>query len=309
MSKARQLADLGNVYDDGALSNRNKIINGNFDIWQRGTADVTSDTYFADRWVMNRSGGTATASQESFTLGQTDVPNNPSYFAKLDVTTGNNQARIEQRVEDVTTFAGQTTTLSFYAKGTNPNSGNVQIFLAHRYGTGGSTSVNVVDTITLTSSWQRFEVTLDVPSVSGKTIGSGNYVQIAWRQPDTDTSTDAWDISLSQVQWEVGDSATPFEHRGYGDELARCQRYYQVVGRGRGSARGSLTGDSQCAYSHRLAVEMRDEPTMTIKTEGSGGCTFHSFSNVNKSHVAVNVDVTSTSYWYFNDGYYADAEL
>ena len=267
MSKARGLADLGNAYSDGALSNRNVIINGNFDVWQRGVADVTSDTYFADRWVMSRSGATATASQESFALGQTDVPSNPSFYAKLNVTTGNNQARIEQRVEDVTTFAGQTATLSFYAKGTNPNSGNVEIFLAHRYGTGGSASVNVVDTITLTGNWQRFEVTLDIPSVSGKTIGDGNYVQIAWRQPDTDTSTDAWDISLSQVQLEVGDTATPFEHRSYGDELQRCMRYtYRINGHttdqkqvGAGFCYSSVAGRIYVSFP----VPMRAEPSMS----------------------------------------------
>ena len=265
MSKARGLADLGNAYSDGALSNRNVIINGNFDVWQRGVADVTSDTYFADRWVMSRSGATATASQESFALGQTDVPNNPSFYAKLNVTTGNNQARIEQRVEDVTTFAGQTATLSFYAKGTNPNSGNVEIFLAHRYGTGGSASVNVVDTITLTGNWQRFEVTLDIPSVSGKTIGDGNYVQIAWRQPDTDTSTDAWDISLSQVQLEVGDTATPFEHRSYGDELQRCQRYFYKkswVGSGDKFNAGAVYDATNVVGSYWVPVPLRAQPSV-----------------------------------------------
>jgi FlaG/FlaF family flagellin (archaellin) len=264
MSNARDFAS--RIPVDGALSNRNAIINGNFDVWQRGTSDVTNDNYFADRWLMNRSSAVATASQESFVLGQTDVPNNPSFYAKMNVTTGNNQARIEQRVEDVTTFAGQTTTLSFYAKGTNPNGGNVEIFLAHRYGTGGSTSVNVVDTIVLTDSWKRFEVTLDIPSVSGKTIGDGNYVQISWRQPDADNSADAWDISLSQVQWEIGDTATPFEHRSYGDELARCQRYFYqwIDGANQSMGVGGYFSSSLFVAQANHPVPMRAKPTASI---------------------------------------------
>jgi hypothetical protein len=67
-------------------ANRNKIINGNFDVWQRGTS-FSALGYGADRWRSYYTGGTTTVySQQSFTLGQTDVPDNPEFYARLVVT-------------------------------------------------------------------------------------------------------------------------------------------------------------------------------------------------------------------------------
>ena len=97
---------------------RNKIINGNFDYWQRGTSTSTAG-YLADRWYTNSAGSTFTSSRQSFTLGQTAVPNEPTYFHRTVVTsvagTGN-QVVTYQKIESVRTLAGQTSTLSFWAK-------------------------------------------------------------------------------------------------------------------------------------------------------------------------------------------------
>jgi hypothetical protein len=97
---------------------RNRIINGNFDFWQRGTS-FTGDEYGADRWGHARVGTTHTATRQAFTLGQTAVPGEPTYFCRTVVVTSSgasNYAILVQRIEDVRTFAGQQVTVSFWAK-------------------------------------------------------------------------------------------------------------------------------------------------------------------------------------------------
>ena len=77
---------------------RNYLINGNFDVWQRGTsfAAMTQSytNYQADRWQITPSGNSAvmTVSRQAFTAGQTDVPNNPLYYCRCDVTTAASSA-------------------------------------------------------------------------------------------------------------------------------------------------------------------------------------------------------------------------
>ena len=205
---------------------KNKIINGNFDFWQRGTTasySVQSNQYLADRWFM-RTTATAnvTISQQSFTVGQTDVPNNPKYFYRWDITSHTAGSGIlEHRIEDVSTFAGNTCTLSFWAKcNTAQTMSNTY---RQEFGTGGSTTVSIPTgtSFSLTTAWQKFTVTVTLPSISGKTIGSSNdHLGLRFIMPATVCTVD-----IAQVQLEAGESATEFEHRPYTTELQLCQRY------------------------------------------------------------------------------------
>jgi len=311
MSKARGLADLGNVYDDGALSNRNLIINGAMQVWQRGTSvSATSSGYStADRWRHNASGGNLSLSRQSLTLGQADIPQQFKYYYRFDVTTGNDNAGIATRIEDVDSVQG-VHTLSFYAKGTNPNSGNVQITLAQYFGSGGSAYADQTETITLTSSWKRFVITFTPQNILGKTIGSGSYFQVYFSQPSNDTSTAAWTLDFTGVQLEVGDTATPFEHRSYGDELARCMRYYQAFGRDfKGSTgiswvAGSRAGSNLLAFAIPISCPLRASPTVTAPADnkinvrdGSGtdlNADYDSLSGYSNTSVNVNISTTLT---------------
>jgi len=223
---------------------RNKLINGGFDIWQRGTSQTSNGYGSDDRWSNENLGSTKTASRQTFTLGQTDVPNNPKYWARTVVASvagaGNYCSKI-QRIESVYTLAGQTATLSFWAKA--DASKNMAVELVQWFGTGGSPSSAVtglgVTTCALTTSWQRFTVTVTLPSISGKVLGSGNDDHLAlifWM--DAGSSFNARTNSLGQqsgtfdianVQLEAGSAPTPFESRPIGTELALCQRYYEAL--------------------------------------------------------------------------------
>jgi len=220
---------------------RNRIINGNFDIWQRGTS-FTGNEYGADRWVNNRVGTTSTHSQEPFTVGQTAVPNEPTYFCRTVVTSvagAGNFSLLLQKIEDVRTFAGQQITTSFWAKVDAIK--NISVELVQEFGTGGSPSVRVYSIgttkVSIGTSWQKVTVTATVPSISGKTLGTtvNNFLGLAiWFDAGSDFNarTDSLGqqsgtFDIAQVQIEPGSVATPFEQRPIGTELALCQRYFQ----------------------------------------------------------------------------------
>ena len=96
-------------------SHRNLIINGQFLVWQRATdsGSNTTDGYLTcDRWYHASSGATKQVTRQTFSPGQTDVPDNPFYYLRYAVTTGNNNVALRQRVEDVTRCQGEMT-LSF----------------------------------------------------------------------------------------------------------------------------------------------------------------------------------------------------
>lgn len=253
---------------------KNRIINGNFDFWQRGTTasySVTSSKYLADRWLM-RTTATAdvTISQQSFTVGQTDVPNNPKYFYRWDITSHTTgSGRLEQRIEDVSTFAGNTCTLSFWAKCNS--SQTMSTAYQQIFGTGGSTAVTTSgSSFSLTTAWQKFTVTVTLPSISGKTIAGGNdFLGLRFNMPATVCTVD-----IAQVQLEAGESATEFEHRPYGMELSLCQRYCYIPADGSITSGGVIaTGAAYTSGNNNTPlypkVTMRAVPTLTQNT-GSG---------------------------------------
>ena len=252
-----------------AYPSHNYIINGAFDVWQRGTSVALGNGVFAaDRWIGANSGAVGTMSRQSFTPGQTDVPGNPIYFLRWDTTTGDNFNRIMQRVEDVNTLAGQTVTYSFYAKGTNPGAGSYVLNCYQNFGSGGSTELDTgVGTVVLTSSWQRFSYTFTVPSVSGKTIGAGSFLAIDFRQASTDTSTTAYTMDLANVQLEAGSVATPFRRNANSlqGELAACQRYYVRYSAAAANyyiaGRGNASSTTAVVMQYPTLNEMRVTPT------------------------------------------------
>jgi hypothetical protein len=210
----------------------NAIINGAFDIWQRGTSisnATGSTTYTADRWRNYRdgSGATVTISQQTFTPGAAPLTGlEAQYFLRYNQSvagTSTTFSVLEQPIEDVRTFAGQTVTLSFYAKAAV--SQNLSCNISQRFGSGGSATVSIPGQANaLTTNWQRFTYTVSIPSLSGKTIGTGSVLGVNFTLPYNTVST----IDIWGVQLEAGSVATPFRRNANSlqGELAGCQRYY-----------------------------------------------------------------------------------
>jgi hypothetical protein len=222
-----------------APAGKNLLINGQFFHWQRGTSQTSSGYGSDDRWANANVGSTKTHSQQAFAFGQTEVPGNPRFFSRTVVASVagvGNYVFKRQWLEFLWMFAGRKVALSFYAKA-NANK-DLAVEFGYDYGSGGSPAGAglAVEKVALTDQWQRHVVLADLPSIAGKTVGDNSALQLTFWM-DAGSSFDARTDSLgqqsgtfdiAQVQLEFGEEATDFEYRFWGEELALCQRFYQL---------------------------------------------------------------------------------
>jgi len=301
MSKARELAELGAVYDSGALSNRNIIINGAMNLDQRSSGSATtngsSGYTTVDRWKSydNLSAGASTSQQV------TDVPDNQGFknSLKFTVTTADSDLGtgevlfIQQAIEGNNfsvlrygTSSAKTSTISFWVKSSETGSfgGSLQrsVNYDRQYG--------FTYTISAANTWEYKTVT--IPGDTGGTwptdntagaslmfnLGSGSSRLISTANQWGTTSL-GFQVSgtkniagtvnatffVTGVQMEVGTEATPFEHRSFGQELALCQRYYQRQTAGTNQYSIFLTGSidttSNIYLYGKLNGTMRTSPS------------------------------------------------
>ena len=211
---------------------KNKIINGNFANWQRGTSFTPTAgtlTYTADRFMAYIDGnGAYTVSRQTFTPGSAPVAGYESaYYMRQLVNTKGTSTYVqwEQRIEDVRTFAGQSITISFWARLNSGTVSSATVYAYQNFGSGGSGEVYPTSqTFTPTSSWARYSFTIAIPSISGKTIGTGSFLGIdTYMTYSTAPSIDYWGVQVEQ-----GSTATAFQTATgtIQGELAACQRYY-----------------------------------------------------------------------------------
>ena len=258
---------------------RNLLINSGFDIWQRGVSQTSAGYGSVDRFSMSNSTSSFTTTRQSFATGQTDVPNNPLYYLRCVVSSGGsagNYMFISQAIEGVQNGAGQTVTLSFYAKASSAL--KVGVNLQQVFGTNGSSTVSTNGVAkTLSTSWARYTVTTTLPSISSKTIGtaSDNLRLLLWLDSGSTYNTTSGSIGnqsgtfeFSNIQLEVSSVATPHERLSYGEELALCQRYYyrRTIGNSFVDflpyAIAYATTDIQGGAFH--PVQMRANPTLAF---------------------------------------------
>jgi hypothetical protein len=257
-------------YQSNFSAGKNKIINGDMGIWQRGTSftpNINLATYCADRFGNSWAGtGTTTFSQQTFSPGTAPVSGyEGQYFLRAATSAGATYVQMNQPIEDVRTFAGQTVTLSFWAK--SSSTFTTRPIIRQSFGSGGSANndANLADT-TFTTSWARYSWTTTLTSVAGKTIGSGSalFVYFINYQSGTIASND---IDVWGVQLEAGNTATAFQTATgtLQGELAACQRYYQryTVGVNQNTGYTTLNYSTTAAVATLpMKVTMRVAPTV-----------------------------------------------
>lgn len=300
---------------------RNLLINGGFDVWQRSTSQTSSGYGSADRWRCGNTGTTKTASRQTFTLGQTDVPGNPKYWMRHVVTSSAGAANycgMWNNIEGVQNGAGQSVTFSFYGKA--DASRQVAIEFYQSFGTGGSPSSDVsgigAQKFTLTTSWQRFSATVSIPSISGKTLGSDGNDFLQWMVwfdagSNYDARTDtlgqqSGTFDIANVQVEIGSAATTFEALPIGETLALCQRYY-ITGSA-GYQAYMPAGTNFQAFRVSYPVYMRATPALVLNNSGTNTSVNGVGYNTNAGF-SVSDQVAATGIIYRSFSYTADAEL
>jgi hypothetical protein len=263
MTKAAELAKMGEVLTNSQIGGRrNMIINGSQIVAQRGTGAVTTNvSYPVDRWQITNSSGASISVQQN-----SDVPSGEgfAFCTKYTVTTadsgvtGTEDALFRQHIEgqDITqlawgTSSAKTVTLSFWTKssltgtfgGAIKNSDNSRTYPF----TYTISSANTWEYKTITIEGETSGTWLSTNGIGVRVVfsmGSGSDrlgTAGAWSTNNNDGATGQTQVvetlnatwQITGVQLEVGEQATPFEHRSYGEELALCQRYYQQNSAGR----------------------------------------------------------------------------
>ena len=311
--------------DTAIHGNRNLIINGAMQVAQRGTSSTSSGYQTVDRFNVHKS----SFGQLAFTQTQvTDAPAGFSNSYKFTTTTAETAVDAAESLGIRTALEGQDLqqlgygtgsakklTLSFYVK-----SSQTGTFAIYFYSADTVRIITRTYTISSANTWEQKSVTIDGDASGSIDNDANESFQISWciaagsnftssdstswsaystantyfghAQNAVVTTTNAtWQIT--GVQLEVGEQSTPFEHRSYGDELARCQRYYFkfLEGGTKEIGVGWYYTATHLSFMFRYPTTMRATPTATDTTgtnyyivyRNGGSDTFNSVSFENGS--------------------------
>jgi hypothetical protein len=247
---------------------KNRIINGDFRIWQRGTTisnPLSTNFYTADRWGCNRAADVSGAVVSRIASGLTGF----EFALALQRVAGNTGTEAislwySAESSDVYDLADNQVTLSFWAKTGANFSGGSSIGVIIYSGTGTDQRVynytgivSVASTTqAITSTWTRYTLTGTVPA-NATELG----LQFNWVPSGTAGADDS--VKFAGIQLERGGSASTFETRAIGSELALCQRYFDSLVTPASSGVGS-NGTTAARFGGRSSVTMRTSPSVTI---------------------------------------------
>jgi len=291
MSRARDFADLAGSADAGGITGRNMVVNGAMQVAQRSTSvtGITTTGYrTVDRYQVNiNAAGTWSISQS------TTAPTGFANSLKMDCTTADaslaagDYVLIKMHIEGQDlqqlkkgTADAEAVTASFWVRSAKTGTYTFEIVDGDN-----SRTISASYTISAANTWEYKTITFPGDTTGTLDNDANSSFQINWwLAAGTDftsgTLATAWasqtntnravgnvnladstsnDWYMTGFQLEVGEVATPFEHRSYGDELRRCQRYYQQIGSGYGKASSTSAFDCSVTFN----PPMRTSPTVS----------------------------------------------
>jgi len=269
---------------------KNLILNGDFRVSQRG--DYTSATsavhnqLYLDRWVVRLTNVTANILH---ILGTNSAPGYPHKDSNsLRLTATNSATGVMRHLQRVEGFlSGRTLTVSAWVKSNSPNArvfsyqhnGGTRVSSKPHSGNGEWEYLTLTTVNDANSANQLyFDIALATETFTNIAITSGEYVEI------------------SEVQMEVGNVATPFEYRLYGEELALCQRYYQVLANISSDSLGACSrwSSSYIFLFADLPVEMRSVPTLDTNISTSTAALATKMAGYTSTHNNLTIDGDSS---------------
>jgi hypothetical protein len=291
-----QAAGGGTAGTAGVTGFKNRLINGDFSIWQRGTSS-SSAGYLADRWQLENTGTYAQSS---------DVPSGQGfpYSCTVSVTSGTAYGVIKQKIEaaNCTDLVGKSVTVSFWVKNLTGDPAMYAI-LYYANSTDNFGSVTAISTQAFTSvlnTWTK--ITLNWNSLPA---GVANGVQIYVFSADASVAPS---YRFTGAQLELGTAATNFDFLSFGTELMLCQRYFSTsFPYGTAPVQNSglytwvvtlLTSGYGMYSQHRYPVPMRI--TATTITGYNGGAANNLVRNVPAGVDITNLGINPTSTTGFN---------
>ena len=311
MTKAAELAKMGEVLTNSQIGGRrNIVINGAMQVAQRSTSETNvfdaSQYETIDRFkILGSTSGRATMTQTA------DGPSGFANCLKLACTTADTsiasgefgiiryliEGQDLQQIKKGTSDA-EKVTISFYVKG------NANATYQLEFKDGDNNRVNA-QTFNVTTSWNRIILTFDADTTgafdddnaasvqlnfwlhAGSTYTSGTFRSNTWQDGSASDGIRVGSITsffdstdrtffLTGLQMEVGEQATPFEHRSFGEELALCQRYYQQYGSSSNTtlAAGLWYTAAQILCTFDFIQTMRAAPTITVTSADFGHCSY-----------------------------------
>lgn len=299
-TKGWRISTINPLTESGAVAARkNLIINGNFNINQRGLTDVTSG-YGTDRWHTGSSG---------LLNRSTDVPGNGARVSlSCAASSGAVAPYVNTSVELPTTgniypfLLGETYTISGWIKSSVAQDFTLAFSYRDTIGGAGDTPIEST-TISATTGWTYFTHTF---SVDVSPIVTSKAMQIRWTAATVGST-----FYLSQIQLEKGAEPTDFEQMFITDEFVRCQRYFQVINPFASGYHYGTNGGLRYGFEFSLPTGMRtSSPTVTeLLTPSYSNCSDASVV-CNGTFVQGRVTVTATGIYRLSGGKWSiDGEL